>query len=330
MSQTATPEILTLAIEARGEVISSNFPAFAEMVRARLSEINRNLVTDDDFDQADSDAKAIAAAEASLKAAKEKALADAEQLHELFSQIDGLAGDLSKARLDLGKQITKRKADRKAELLKEAEALLICAPRHRKGYEALLVNAIAGKKSFDNMAKALETTVKSYNALIEKSRGQIDSFVTAHGPELVMDREDLEIKSPEAVEAELRRRFEAKRAADEQKRLQQEAAKAKAEIAAMKQETAAPDRPAAPANVVPMVPPAPPKPGAPKAPPQPAAQPVEDDEWDAFAKKVLEAFAPLRAAREALTVQANKDRAEAFAQSVGAAWGIANKKEVAK
>ena len=55
---------IVLVIEAKGEVVSSNFFQFADMVRARLGEINRDLATDDDFDQADADAKAIAGAEA--------------------------------------------------------------------------------------------------------------------------------------------------------------------------------------------------------------------------------------------------------------------------
>ena len=103
----STQEII-LSIEAKGEIISSNFPAFAEHVRFHLSTFNRDLQTDDDFDQADKDAKSIAAAEASLKEAKEKALASAEELNLLFSQIDDLSSELSAARLDLTKQITKR------------------------------------------------------------------------------------------------------------------------------------------------------------------------------------------------------------------------------
>ena len=64
-----TAEII-LNIEAKGEIVRSNFPAFAEMVRARLGEINRELATDEDFDQADADAKSIAGAEAALKSAR--------------------------------------------------------------------------------------------------------------------------------------------------------------------------------------------------------------------------------------------------------------------
>jgi hypothetical protein len=325
-----TFELIPLTIETRGEVIASNVDEFREMIRAGLTNINRVLKTDEEFGQAELDVKALKGAEDLVKSAKEKALADAEQLNALFRALDETGEEIRSPRLELEKLIAARKEEVKAELITEYMGKLDCAARLRfPTFGRSVGDAVKGKRTLDSMRKALEVTVKTHNAMIEKSRTAIASFVRAHGSEIVMDREDLEVKSLDIVEAELRRRFEAKRAAEEQKRLQEEAAKAKAEIAAMKQEAAAPDRPAAPANVVPMVPPKPPKIGGiPTGSKAPAV--TADAEWETFAKKVMEAFVPLRAAREGLTIQANKDRAEAFAQAVGAAWGIANKKEVEK
>lgn len=321
---TALTEIPELAISARGEVISSTFPLFAEKVRARLAEINRDLTTDEDFDQAALDANAIASAESALKAAKAKALADAEQLHALFEQIDALTGELSKARLDLSKQITTRKDARKAELLAEASKKLVCAQRHRKGFDAVLAESIKGKKSFDSMEKALNATVTSYNSLIEKSRGMIDSFVAAHGPDLVMDAEDLEIQSPEAVEAELRRRFEAKRAEDQRKALAEEARKAREEAAAAQKKLAESEKPPEPpTNTAPAV-------AAPEVAPavlvaQPFAEPAPQgetasEEWARFKVALFAALAPVKALREKMAHPENVAKAEKFSNAVGAAW----------
>jgi hypothetical protein len=151
-------EIITLTIEAKGEIVRSNFPAFADMVRARLGEINRDLTTDEDFDQADADSKAIAGAEAALKTAKEKALADAEQLHALFAGIDGLSAELSKARLDLSRQITRRKEEAKAEIVSEFLSEYDIDPKDaHKHFRAGLEAAMKGKRTLESMRTACRT-----------------------------------------------------------------------------------------------------------------------------------------------------------------------------
>jgi hypothetical protein len=305
-------EILTLAIEAKGEVISSNFPAFAGMVRARLGEINRELATDEDFDQADSDAKAIANAEAALKEAKEKALADAEQLHHLFEQIDGLSGDLAKARLDLTKQITKRKEEVKAELVDEALAGFDIDPAMaRREFTKAIAEAMKGKRTVETMRQAATVYVTIRRATIHKSRAAIESFEAAHGAELTMDKRELELKTPDSVDAELRRRFEAKKAAEEAARLRAEVAAAKAEADkanALREEAA---KPAAP-------------PAAPKVEIQAPAIEGEaitaDEEWGAFKAAAILAFAELKAARGKLTHSKNTAKAQGLANGFNAVW----------
>lgn len=342
-----TPETMTLTIEARGEIISSNFPAFAEMVRSRLSEINRELSTDEDFDQADADAKAIAAAEASLKAAKEKALADAEQLHSLFSQIDGLSGDLSAARLDLSKQIAKRKEEVKSEVIQEAlRSFGIELALARKHYLPGLQAAIKGRRTVDTMRTALRVYATTQQAMIRKCREILSRFEEAHGPELIMDRRELELQKPEGLEAELRRRCEAKRAADERKRLEAVAAKAKAEAAAALQqaaEAAKPPRPPARGGdwqKPPTLGETPTGPEAAKPPLPPTAAtaaeaadfPFKDPivkEWEEFKTAVFTSFRPLKSARAALRHPDNVARAARFAQAINAAWQAAHEKEVA-
>lgn len=349
---TAKTDIITLAIEARGEIISSNFPAFAEMVRSRLTEINRDLKTDEDFDQADADSKAIASAEASLKAAKEKALSDAEQLNELFSQIDALTGDLSAARLDLTKQIAKRKEEVKTELVEEYLATFDIDPRDaRRQFLTGLQTAIKGKRTLDSMRTALRVYALTSQAVIVKCRETLDRFEMAHGKDLVMDRRELELKKPEEVEAELRRRFEAKRAADEAAILRKRAAdaqaaadKAKRELAEASKPPLPPSNPPPAAAQAPAPLPTPPKIGSiPVGRQAPAPEPVAESnvvpfadaetrlpaaEWDAFKTAVFTSFGPLKAAKESLRDPGNIARAATFAAGVNAAWNAANAKEV--
>jgi phosphopantetheinyl transferase (holo-ACP synthase) len=313
---TATAEI-SLAIQAKGEVISSNFPAFAEMVRARLGEINRDLATDDDFDQADADAKAIQSAEKALKEAKAKALEDAEQLHALFEGIDMLSAELAAARLDLAGQITRRKAEVKAQLVEEFLGLYDIDPRDAlRQFGPGLQGAIKGKKTIDSMRQACRVYQMSTQAVIAAARETIARFEKTHGADLIPDRRELELKQPGEIEVELRRRWEAKKAREEAGRLRAEAAAAHAKAAeAMKPEpVATPTRPTPISEQERRGP----RIGALPTGPTPRA------EWEDFKAALIAAFAPVKAKREALRHPENQARAATFAAALGAAWKEAN------
>ena len=328
-------DIITLTIEAKGEIISSNFPAFAEQVREHLATFNRDLQTDDDFDQADKDAKAIAAAEAALKGAKEKALADAEQLNALFEQIDALTGDLSSARLDLTKQIAKRKEERKAEIVEAQLATFdIDASLARKTFLGGLQAAIKGKRTVESMETACRIFASTQQAQIVKCRGILDSFEKAHGPEMILDRRELEVSNPDALEAELRRRFEAKKAADEKKRLEEEAKAARAEADKLKAEAAKGETPPPVDKHNPHNLPDPPKIGSISVgravPPLVLhAEATEDEEWVEMKQTVIAAFRMIKDHRERLIHDRNLDRIEEFGSGVNAIWEKINSKEVA-
>lgn len=304
-----TTEIV-LAIEARGEIVSSNFPAFAEMVRARLGEIRRDLTTDEDFDQADADAKAIAGAETALKSAKEKALADAEQLHALFEGIDGLSAELAAARLDLAGQIRKRKEEMKSEITEEFLTLFDIDPRDaRRQFLAGLQNAIKGKRTVESMRSACRVYQSTMQAAILASRSVLDRFEAKFGADSIPDRRELELKSAEMVEAELVRRIQAKKAAEEASKLKAEADAAKAETAKAQAALANVERPTP--NVE--------RRAEEKEVPS-AAQRSEHEEWQAFRSAALAAFTPLKAAKAKLTYPKNEAKAQVFANAINAAW----------
>ena len=313
---TEAPTEIILNIEAKGEIVSSNFPAFAGMVRARLSEINRDLTTDEDFDQADADAKAIAGAEAALKSAKEKALADAEQLHALFEGIDGLSAELAAARLDLAGQIRKRKEEIKYEIVDEALALFDIDPRDaRRQFLTGLQSVIKGKRTVESMRSACRTYQSTMQAGILASRDVLARFEAKFGTDSIPDRRELELKSAEMVEAELVRRVQARKAYEEALKLKAEANAAKAETAKAQAALVEAIKPAdvAPQNVtafpVPVL-----------ESPTVAAQLTEQEEWQAFRSAALAAFAPLKAAKAKLAFPKNAAKAQVFASAINAAW----------
>ena len=336
-----------LVIEAEGKVITSNFAIFAEKVRARLGEFNTNLRTDEDFDQAAADAKAIAGAEASLKAAKEKALADAEELNALFGQLDSLSEELATARLSLTKQIEAQKAKLKADIINTSLTQLDCDPAMREGYRGAMEAAIKGKKSFATMREAVRIQVKIANDAVARAKKAIDAFEAANNT-VTMDRRELEVKSIEFLDGELRRRTDALKAQAERQRLEEEAVtqraaaeKARADLAEANKPPQAPPmtRSAGPAR-----PPgeelpwgSSPPPAAPQVTGRvcslaggstPAVVPDDGDdggrEWQGFRAKVIPAFGVLKSAREALLHVENRRAAARFAEAVNTAWEVAN------
>lgn len=316
----ATGEII-LVIEAKGEVVSSNFSQFADMVRARLGEINRDLATDDDFDQADADAKAIAGAEASLKAAKEKALADAEQLHALFESIDWLSAELAAARLDLASQIRKRKEALKEDIVEEFLAAFDIDPRDaRRQFLGGMQTAIKGKRTVDGMRSACRAYQCAKQAAILASREVLDRFEAKFGTDMIPDRAQLELSSAEMVEAELIRRIQAKKATEEAAKLREEADVAKA-IAVKAQVALAQAQEIKALNGTNSDPPhAQFTDSAIEVGSELIHQPTEQEEWQAFKSAVLSAFVPLKATRGALVFPKNIARAQLFSNALNSAW----------
>lgn len=319
----ATFELIPLVVKTRGEVIQSNVGEFRQLVREALSTINRDLKSDDDFGRAEQDAKRLKGAEDAVKQAKAKALADAQDLQALFAELDGAAEEIRQARLDLDRQISKRKVEVKAEMIADAMGSIDCAPRLRERFARDLAVAQKGKRTIDTIRAALNDAVAGINDQINEARIVLATFAQQEGTTLIPDRDELELRNPESLDAELRRRVDNHRAEQERQRLRAEAEQARrdAEDARRAQATPctpapAPDAPAA--NVAP--------PRADEPPPRIGFIPVGgsretvDQEWARFRDHVMAAFAPLKDARANLKHSANQVRAMLFAKTVTEAW----------
>lgn len=318
-------ELIPLTIEARGEVITNNVAEFRQLVRNALEGINSSPSTDEEFGQADLDSKALKAAEDRIIEAKDKALADAADLYKLLKELDETSEEIRSCRLTLEKAVAKRKEEVKSELIADAMNRLECAPRLRQStYGRSVADAIKGKKNLDSMKRGLDQMVAIHNAAILKNREAISTFERAHGQEMTMDRDDLETKSPDSVEVELRRRFEAKKAADERRRLEADAAVAKADAARIAAEAKAtaenPVQSADPRNPHNLPPP-------PKIDVIPVGR-VESEtaaeEMSRFIATLIACFAPVKEARANLKHEQNIAAASKFAGALGNAWAELN------
>lgn len=317
-------EIIPLNVSAKGEVLSSNLAEFRASVKTVLDSIKLTPETDEEFGLAEQNVKMLKGAEDTVKAAKEKALKDAESLHEFFSALDESSEEIRKARLALEKKIAVEKEKIRNNLVNDALTRLECAPRLRKKeFGGVMVEAIKGKRTIKSIEAALDAVVSGVNNTINTNRGIIGEFIDTCGANLVLDGDELETKSTVYVEAELRRRQDAATAAKERARLEEEARKAREEAEQAKTELKEQGKPPVPPSpsVINMTTFEPdPDPVQPISPALSQASLGASEEWEQFQASVFEAFAKLKDARRKLTHAANKRRVAYFAQAVNEAW----------
>jgi hypothetical protein len=323
---------MTLSIVCKGEVISSNLPEFRDAVTAFVGAINRDLVTDEQFGQAEIDVRRLKSIEEATLAAKEKALRDAETLHALFVSLDEIAEIPRQARLDLSSLIDRQKKAVRAQLVADALNRIECAAHLRlKNFGAAVESSIKGKRTLDSMQKALDIIVGSLNSQIAASKAVIAEWESAN-QERVPDADALEIEQPETVRLKLQARTDARKAAEERKRLEEEQARerkrlvdeAAAERAARLQAEAAAPQPAPAPQAQESAAPAPIVESLPASEPvQEFALTAEESEEEELARlcfAIRAAFLPIRSVRGSLKHQRNIDLAEAFASNVNVAF----------
>lgn len=326
--------IIPLMIEAKGEIIQNNLPEFRELVREALGNINRDLVTDEQFGQAEQDVKALKEAEDAVRTAAVKAFD--EQLKALVDGLNETAEEIRVPRLELEKIIAKRKEDVKSEIVEEFLGKFdIDAKTARKHFLAGLQSNIKGKRTLESMRTACRIYQTTQQAMIVQCRAILASFEKAHGQDLISDRRELELEKPDGLEAELRRRFEAKRAREEKAKLEAEAAAAKAEAAKAQAALAEANKPPVVDPRNPHNLPSPPKigsiPTGSKAEVtesnvvpfalEPSSDTItEADEWKQLEATVVAALALIKEHRERLIHPRNLNRLMAFGPLVNHAW----------
>lgn len=317
-------EIIPLNVSAKGEVLSSNLAEFRASVKTVLDSIKLTPENDEEFGLAEQNVKMLKGAEDTVKAAKEKALKDAESLHEFFAALDESSEEIRQARLTLEKKITGEKEKIRNKLIDDALDRLECAPHLRKKvFGGTMAEAIKGKRTIKSIEAALNAEVSGVNNTINTNRGIILEFMEAYDGNLVLDKDELETRSTIYVESELRRRLDAANAAKERARLAEEARKAREEAEQAKtklKEQGKPPVPPVPApiNMTAFEPdPEPIQASSPAHSPAPVG---EEEEWRQFKDAVFDVFAQLREAREKLIHTANKCRVAYFANAVNKAW----------
>ena len=313
-------EIVPLNIEVRGEVVASNFIEFRKLISESLANINKDLTTDQEFGQAETDVKSMKEVESVVSEAKETALKQAEQLHKVFAEMDEVSEEVRQARLNLEHQIKDKKQQLNAKLVEQAiGGINVDRALAEKTYLADIQNAIKGKRTLASMKKAVLVAQTNINNGIAQTCKVLDDFEHYNGKSLIMDRHELEVKECTVVAADLQRRLQLKKSEDEKREAEAKRKQAEAEAAKAKEETKAVEAKAQGA-------PLPPKQVAPSKPAPSEADANQVAEWEAFKGIVHSAFGSLKPAKGALKFQVNQQRAQRFSEAVNAAWKEANAK----
>jgi len=336
--KTAEAQPLELAIAVEGKVITSNFDLYKEYATAQIEGISFDLKTDEDFDRADQDAKGLKAFETRLTDAKADFLRQMDEVNSLLESVDELGGLARNTRLELEKRVKARKVEVREGIVRDGINALEVKNRE---FSEIIGEAIKGKSSLLKMQEAVTETVNRINERIQDNRAAFEKAREDHGDAVAYGEDAFVSLTVESAKVEIERRIERHRAAIKEAELKAEADRlrkekeerealdrlaAKQEAERERQEKAAQVAPAPAAEPAPVV-----KESLPTDAPATVNQPLtvqaaamreesEEEERETFTKILMSAFAPVKEARKALKHPANIDRAQAFADALGAAW----------
>jgi predicted phage-related endonuclease len=253
------PETLpALHIAITGMVTASNLDDFKAHALAVFNGINRDLVTDDDFADAEKTVKWCSDVESRLAAAKQHALSQTASIDALFRTIDDISAEARTVRLDLDKLVKARKDAIRTEIVTSACKELwkytneLNASIGRDLLPTLsadFASAIKGKRTLESMHAAIDATLA--NAKIEASATanritlNLRTIQGAGHEFLFADLAQLVLKAPDDLTAIVQNRISAHQA-NESARITADTARI-AEQERIKAEAAAPAAPAVPA-----------------------------------------------------------------------------------
>lgn len=159
----AIARLPALMVEIEGAVKQSNLTVYQGQALAFIESINTNLVTDQDFADAEETVKFCDKAENELDLIKGQALSQTVQIDELFRTIDTLREAMRTKRLELTRLVKSRKDEIRAEIVTGAKEAL---NEHINTLNAQLgavrlpaisadfVTAIKGKKTLTSLQSA--------------------------------------------------------------------------------------------------------------------------------------------------------------------------------
>lgn len=264
----APDQMPALRIEVTGMVTASNLADWKEQAIAVFKGISQELVTDQDFADAEKTVKWCGDIEDQLKGAKQHALSQTESIDLLFRTIDDISEQARATRLALEKLVTKRKEERRTEIGNNARLAVqdhIIAINESLGEHGLLMPAtltaeiaaaMKGKRSISSMQEAVDTVATNAKITASQAADRVRANVAilaqhadhatlfADRVQLCADKAPEDLRNLVAARIAQHQQAEQKRLDDEREKIRaEEAEKARKQVEA---EQAAAQQPAAP------------------------------------------------------------------------------------
>jgi len=117
----APEDLPSLRVEITGMVKASNLEQFKAHADSVIKSISRDLVSDQDFADAEKTVRWLADVEKRIDAAKEHALSQTASIDDLFRALDGIKEDYRATRLELDKLVKAEKTNRREEIRRQAQ-----------------------------------------------------------------------------------------------------------------------------------------------------------------------------------------------------------------
>lgn len=164
----APSQLPALRVEVTGMVKASNLAEFKEHALAVLGDINRTLVTDEDFANAAETVKWCEGVEEKLALTKDQVLGQTADIAAVFATMDEVSAETRRIRLELDKLVKSEKERRRSEIVAEAvkgvhahydainASLGEHAIRPAPGLTQIVGEAIKGKKTLTTIREAAE------------------------------------------------------------------------------------------------------------------------------------------------------------------------------
>lgn len=156
----------SLAIAIKGEVVASNLAEFKEAATEFIANIKTELVTDQDFVDADKMVGFLDDAEKNIEAAKTAAISQTASIDELMRTMDFIKAQLRDKRLIIEKLVKSEKENRKLNILNVALSLFNAhieainadiKPIRGVFTQPDFAGAMKGKKTLTSMQDAVDT-----------------------------------------------------------------------------------------------------------------------------------------------------------------------------
>jgi len=246
-----------LVIQIRGEVATSNLPAFQAKAERFIASIKTDLVTDQDFADAEATVKFCEKAEGDLEQAKRAALEQTADIAELMRTIDLISEQLRAKRLTLSRTVKDKKELIKASILNQVK---LAFAEHVAGLEREIsplrlvfqsrdfAGAMKNKRTLATLQDAVDTELANakitVDAIAAGVRGRL-AWYREHAADhqfLFADLQGVIQKGDEDFQLVVRTRIDNHKRQEAEKaeraRQQQEEARQRAEAAARAQEEA--------------------------------------------------------------------------------------------